>query len=203
MHKINCRDLKQAIDISAWDLSNQILYEMCQKYPHHNNDDEIIAKIMIIGRVYSAAIERRRQVNNSSGMFYLNEVAPVIRKSKIDTWLDSLKAFESPIYDNCAQIIAIHKRVTDLFAKISGLGKRSLASKYLHFHFPDLFFIYDSRSSYALMRMTNSPVWNSSFIEYDTAYAKFVLRCMNLVEKVYKDCGIYLSPRQLDKYLLS
>ena len=39
-----------------------------------------------------------------------------------------------------------HARTTELFTKIRGLEKRSLASKYLHFHVPGLFFIYDARA---------------------------------------------------------
>ncbi len=153
MQKINCKKLQSFIGVSSWNLSNEILYEMCRKYPHHKNDEEIIAKVLIIGRVYSAAIERRKQVNNTSGLFYLKEVAPAIRKSNIDKWLDNIRDFERPTFDNCIHIIAVHKRVTDLFEKISGLGKRSLASKYLHFHFPSLFFIYDSRSSNSLRKI--------------------------------------------------
>lgn len=202
MQKINCRELKKAIDISTWDLSNQILYEMCQKYPHHKNDGEIVAKVLLIGRVYSAAIERRKNVENISSEFYRGEVAPSIRKSKIDVWLNALTDFGRPTFENCAQIISVHKKVTDLFKEISGLEKRSLASKYLHFHFPDLFFIYDSRSSNALRKIEHSSTWNSSLVEYDRAYSKFFLRCLVFTEKVKNECGTYLTPRQLDKYLL-
>lgn len=203
MQKINCREVKRAIDVSTWDLSNQILYDMCQKYPHHKSDDEIIAKVLLIGRVYSAAIERRKNVENISSVFYREKVAKGIRKSKIDVWLNTLKDFDRPTSENCAQVIAVHKKVTDLFKKISGLEKRSLASKYLHFHFPNLFFIYDSRSSSALREIEYSSFWNSNLVEYDLAYTKFFLRCMALVEKINSECDIPLSPRQLDKYLLS
>jgi len=203
MQKTSCRELQQAIGDSPWDLSNQILYEMCQKYPHHKNDEEIIAKVMMIGRVYSAAIERRKNVENISSVFYRGKVAPGIRKSKIDVWLNTLRSLDHPTSENCVQIIAVHKKVTDLFREISGLEKRSLASKYLHFHFPNLFFIYDSRSSNALKKIEYSSVWNSSLVEYDRAYAKFFLRCMAFVEKVNYECDIPLTPRKLDKYLLS
>jgi len=202
MQKINCRKLQRAIDTSAWNLSNEILYEMCQKYPRHENNEEIIAKVLMIGRVYSAAIERRKKVENNSSMFYLKEVAPSIRKSKIDMWLDTLRGFEHPTFENCIQIIAVHKKVTNLFSKISGLEKRSLSSKYLHFHFPDLFFIYDSRSLTAIRKVGQTSIWNSNLVEYDYAYAKFFLRCMAFVEKVNSECLKYLTPRQLDKYLL-
>jgi hypothetical protein len=202
MQKINCRKLQRVIGVSAWNLSNEILYEMCRKHPRHESNEEIIAKVLMIGRVYSAAIERRKNVENTSSMFYLKQVAPGIRKSKIDKWLDTLRGFEHPTSENCIQIMAVHKKVTNLFSKISGLEKRSLSSKYLHFHFPDLFFIYDSRSSTAIRQVEQTSIWNSDLVEYDYAYAKFFLRCMAFVEKVNSECRIYLTPRQLDKYLL-
>ncbi len=203
MKKINCRKFQQTIGVSVWDLSNEILYEMCQKYPHHKKDGDIIAKVLLIGRVYSAAIERRKSVDNISSVFYREAVAPGIRKSKIDAWLNTLRDFDRPTSGNCVQIIVVHKKVTDLFREISGLEKRSLASKYLHFHFPTLFFIYDSRSVSAIRQVEHVTYWNPNLVEYDHAYAKFFLRCMAFTERVKAECGTKLTPRQLDKYLLS
>ena len=48
-------------------------------------------------------------------------------------------------------MVKVHYLTTKLFSKISGLNKRSLASKYLHFHVPELFYIFDSRA-YDAMR---------------------------------------------------
>lgn len=45
---------------SYWDVGNSVLYDMCRKYPNHGKEDEIIAKVWLIGCSYSAAIERRR-----------------------------------------------------------------------------------------------------------------------------------------------
>jgi len=52
---------------------------------------------------------------------------------------DTVKTFSNTTIDNISYL-------TDIFTKISGIEKRSLSSKYLHFHFPDLFFLYDSRA---------------------------------------------------------
>ena len=204
MQNIDCEMMKVAIRIPDWDLSNEILYKMCREYPNHESDKEIIAKILIIGRVYSAAIERRKRVENNSDMFYIKDVAPTIRKSKIDEWLHTLTGLECPTRENCVQIIYVHKKVTDLLKKISGLEKRSLASKYLLFHFPKLFFIYDARSSSALSQIEPRPVvWSPVFAKYDYMYTRFFLRCMNFVDRIDSQCKVYLTPRQLDKYLLS
>lgn len=64
----------------------------------------------------------------------------------IDTFIDKAKKYNYTMKDNIDKILYIHKFLTDLFYELTGLNKRSLASKYLHFHCPDLFFIYDSRA---------------------------------------------------------
>ncbi len=52
------RKSKEGVDYGY--VGNGILYDMCKKYPRHNNESEIIAKIWIIGRSYAASIERNR-----------------------------------------------------------------------------------------------------------------------------------------------
>ena len=203
MATINCNTLQSVIGASAWDLSNEILYRMCREYPSHKRDDEIVAKIMLIGRVYSASVERRRQGGLKANKFYLTKVAPAIRKSKMDNWLDSIREFDRPTLENSAEIIAIHKKVTNLLNDITGMNKRSLASKYLHFHLPNLFFLYDSRASKCMAQIELKSIPCIDMKEYDPAYAKFFTRCLTFVEDVARDCQINLFPRQLDKYLLS
>jgi len=39
-----------------WDLGNKTLYGLCKDYPGHRDEREIIAKIWLIGRAYSASI---------------------------------------------------------------------------------------------------------------------------------------------------
>ena len=66
--------------IPNWDcFSNRILYHMCEEYPLHNDKDIIAGKIMIIGRTYAAAIERRDKKNTNSlntERFYNDVVGP-------------------------------------------------------------------------------------------------------------------------------
>ena len=38
---------------------NQVLYQMCRDHPGHTDTDVISGKMWLIGRAYSAAIERR------------------------------------------------------------------------------------------------------------------------------------------------
>ncbi len=45
----------------SWDLGNKILYDMCKNNFAHKNNGVIIAKVLFIGRIYAAAIERRKK----------------------------------------------------------------------------------------------------------------------------------------------
>ncbi|MFC1997623.1 hypothetical protein ACFLXI_08480 [Chloroflexota bacterium] len=192
-----------AINGTPWDFGNSVLYDLCKKYPEHNSDEKILAKIWLIGRSYSAAIERRKNSNQTGDVFYLKTVLPTIRGSKIDNWLSSLANEKKLTTENYSRIIAVHKMLTDLFFEISGMEKRSLASKYLHFHFPHLFYIYDSRASSAISKITTGVGRKlPALISYDNVYARFFLRCMALVDQITMKYHVELTPRQLDTYLL-
>src|SRR5262249_9233512 len=153
--KVSRADIQNARARRVWALSNKVLYDLCRAYPDHIRDDVIIAKILIIGRVYAAAIERRRPAKGKAGenrgdRFYTQTVAHNIRRSSIDRWLDGLPSCLSMNDEATAKILEVHGQVTALFSTISKLNKRSLAAKYLHFHRPDLFFLYDSRALSAI-----------------------------------------------------
>ena len=85
----------------------------------------------------------------------------------------------------------------------ASLHRRSFASKYLHFHNPRAFFIYDSRAAKAITdklgkgRHFKLPE-GTDF--HDRIYARFVLQCIE-----YRDDSAQLkplTPRELDRALL-
>lgn len=201
-------EIKKAIGNSPWDLANQTLYDLCKKHPDHNDDEEIIAKVWTIGRTYSAEIERRKSHLEIQGYeFYPKRVAPCIRKSDIDKWFSSLNGIRSVNQNNLKPILDVHSYVTNLFENISGLEKRSLASKYLHFHFPDLFFLYDSRAKKAIQKFSNIFSRKGRFNpNVDNEYRKFCEKCLQLRDYIdhkysYLLNGKKFTPRQLDKLL--
>jgi len=134
--QLTAQFVTEALSLAAWDFGNQVLYDLCAANPGHARDDIIIAKIWLIGRSYAAAIERRRSTADAVGdAFYETVVAPTIRSSAIDNWF---RALATSANEDMALNLETHMRVMELFTEISGLEKRSLASKYLHFHFPAL-----------------------------------------------------------------
>lgn len=136
--------------------------------------------------------------------FYVDTVAPTIIQSEIDAWIGNVPQHEFANAELLDLIVVTHAKVTSLFNKISGLEKRSLASKYLHFHRPGYFYIYDSRAVEAMRNL--SPIVgraSSSGNKGDNEYRKFAEKCTRLQTFIKRDFGIVLSPRQIDKLLLA
>lgn len=128
-----------------WELSDKVLYDMCRDHPLHNDPKEIIMKTLLIGRVYSVQLERRKNKDNLLGdRFYEDKVIKTFLESGVDEKLSRLTSKNlSP--ESFDEIFHIHKFLMDKIHPITDLYKRSFCSKYLHFHKPELFFLYDSR----------------------------------------------------------
>lgn len=201
MREITKADIQFVRSPCVWDLGNQILYDMCRVHPRHREDDEIVAKIWLIGRSYSASIERRKNAKGSSEDFYTEKVVAAMKGGRIDSWLGMIQRDGKPGSESS---ITVHKRLMSLFCSITDLDKRSLASKYLHFHQPNAFFIYDSRACRGIAKAVPSlkQIPELETDEFDPQYRDFVRRCVWLRNEIQKTLGAKLTPRELDKLLL-
>jgi hypothetical protein len=189
---------------SPWRVGNETLYQLCRTRPSHKDVADVVAKIWLIGRSYSAAIERRRNKTGMNDNFYVNIVAPQLIASSIDTWIGRASSDEVSQEERWSIMLEVHHNTTQLFSQISGLEKRSLASKYLHFHVPEVFYIYDTRAVEA-MRKLGSVVGRASKTcgVMDNEYRKFVEKCRLLKEHIASEYNVKLSHRELDNLLLS
>ena len=187
----------------VWDVGNAVLYKLCADHPSHADDDAIIAKTLIIGRVYAVALERRRRGKNEvSGDAFYAKVAREFRESEIDSWFLRMKDGSE---NSRQEAILLHKKLTNLLRRITGLEKRSFASKYLHFHFPTRFFIYDSRvvkSANELIKLDRDRKKGGVPPNVDEGYADFCARCEQLTRVIRTLINRVPSPRELDKVLL-
>ena len=192
-----------------WDLGNDILYKLCRDYPEHKKPEVVQAKIWLIGRAYAAAVERRKNIdpNNriANDAFYKDVVIPKIISSDLDAKLNSLQPFSKIDEHSITPVLEVHRYFVDLLYKITDMHKRSLASKYLHFHKPGLFYIYDSIASAGLSKAM--PRYrlkkSSSNGKVDTVYASFAFKLLELQKEIEQKHGEYLTPRQLDRMLLT
>jgi hypothetical protein len=193
-----------AMNHSQWNLSDKFLYDLCRRHPNHQDSAVVIAKVLLIGRVYAAAIERRRSKNETNDEFYRSKVAPEIIKSGLDRWIGEAKSVTPGSVEAIGVMVRVHGLTTALFNQISGLEKRALASKYLHFHVPGLFYIYDSRAAQGLRKLgTIVGRASKSTGVGDNEYRKFAEKCHLLGRHCKDKFGRRLSPRQLDNLLLS
>jgi len=189
-----------------WSLGNSVLYELCRAHPLHATTREVVAKVWLIGRAYSAAVERGRGDAAGPGLsndsFYTEALAPALIASSLD---ERLRGIASNGQINSAAVEAVlqvHGYLVAELSKLTGMHKRSFASKYLHFHCPSLFFIYDSRAVEAIraLGMRRSRVGPQHGV--DAEYASFVSTLLVLTERVEDQFGTLLTPRQLDRLLL-
>lgn len=184
---------------------NKVLYRMCSDAPYHTDIDEIMGKVWIIGRSYSASIERKAGPKMIDGKdFYKDQVAPAIKNSEIDLWLESVASIKRLTGENVHLALSAHKKVTNLFKEITGIEKRSLASKYLHFHKPNAFFIYDSIANTNIRKLLREKKSKFKYQKgFDNEYSSFVERCLYYRDNFFEnEIGGLSTPRRLDMKLL-
>lgn len=189
---------------NSWGWVNDVLYRMCNEEPEHTSLDVIAGKVLLIGRAYSAAIERRAGERLKKGLdkYYFEDVATAMYNSNIDIWIKAVTTIERVTSDNVGDVLHVHKQVTDLFEEISSNKKRSLASKYLHFHQPKAFFIFDSRANAKIRALLKGQKFDPP-TGFDDPYAEFVYRCMRYRDNVFEPMqGRQSTPRELDRHLL-
>ncbi len=192
----------------TWELSDKVLYKMCQDHPNHNDSKEIIMKTRIIGRVYSVQLERRKNKGTLNGdKFYEKKVIPTFKNSGLDGRLSKLrsKTLSPKIFD---EVFQVHKDLMDKIYVITKMDNRSFCSKYLHFHLPDLFFLYDSRlrQSVSILKGIISTEQKHEFLlntnEIDIEYVEFYLKCYNLRTELETFFNRKLTIREFDTVMI-
>lgn len=191
-----------------WRLGNEVLYRLCNDYPRHDGTDVIIAKFWLIGRAYAAAVERRKKVPDDDRVlflgddFYTKRLVPCIQRAQVDSWFDDLRSDNAD--DETLKTVEVHKKLVNALNEITADNKRSLASKYLHFHFPEKYFIYDSRACAALNKLLVGKSYpKSNYGDADAEYAKFVDRCKFVRAKLQEYLNRHITPRDLDCILVA
>jgi hypothetical protein len=178
---------------------NHILYSMCRDQPLHDDPELIGGKLWLIGRAYSATVERKAGPN-----FNWEPLKQAIISSDIDQHIQHCKKIKRIDADNLSEVLKAHKVLTDIFKRATGLEKRSLASKYLHFHAPSAFFIYDSIAAKSVQKnIKHLRVKSRAESNNDSAYEVFCKRCLVYRDRVLEPkAGQKVSPRYLDATLL-
>ena len=198
--------LIHAIRPGVWDLSNEVLYNFVAEHHTHANRDVIAAKLLLIGRVYAAAIERGVEKESEEEGIILDRAIPAIQDSELDSILATARMTSLDHPDAIETMVRCHGLTTHLLNPITERNNRSLVSKYLHFHVPTLFYIFDKRAVDALRnfgeitgRATRAKGHSH---EQDNDYRKFAQKLDKLRRHCEELIGLSITPRQIDNFLL-
>lgn len=195
----------------SFSFGDQILYDMCKEYSAHNKKGIIMSKVWLIGRSYAVALERTQDKDRKD--IYKELVSEERKKDfkEIDDKINTLskinkkleKAYEIDKLDNksITDIIALHNKLVKIYKNVSGLNKISLASKYLHFHLPNLFYIYDSRAKTAIDNLIHKKN-TQNVSKRKGKYAEFFNKVYTFQEKLKSITQEEYSPRDIDCILL-
>lgn len=205
---LNLTRIKNAQKINLWQFGNEILYKLCNDHFKHKTDKYILTKVLFIGRIYAAAVERRKNLYKiQNDDFYKNEIIPVLKKSKIDERLTKLKNMNVMDSNTIKYALETHNYLVTILREITDQNKRSFSSKYLHFHIPKIFFIYDNRAKKGIRKFVNKiPKEHQSILELsniDSEYAKFYIKCFELKNQITLNYGISLTNREIDNLLIN
>jgi hypothetical protein len=99
--------------------------------------------------------------------------------------------------------VEVHSALMRIWGKAGAEGKRSLASKYLHFHRPGVFPLFDSQAAMGIRRVTprGKRISKLAAKHADAKYKAFCERYLWLLETIQKRFGTRLSPRHADTLL--
>jgi len=184
-----------------------ILYDMCKKWPYHDNLSQAQAKVTIIGRTYAAGLERKGGEDYRKGI--LETVANALNKNskRIDRDVAALKNFKELSVIAQDRILGTHGNIVSLLREETKtkLNFRSFVSKYLHFHAP-IVPLFDSRASSAIRELYpwrkfrgHDRIPHSE--SHDEIYSKFFAQFMLYFNDLEK---LKLRPtvRKADRYLI-
>lgn len=191
---------------TRWVYGNKVLYDMCRNNPTHDDPDIIVGKIWLIGRSYAASIERTEGAGEAND-FYYDIVAPKMLSigKELDKRIVELNTISHLSDQSLDRVLNTHKFLVDIFNEITNKGNRSLASKYLHFHCPAMFYIYDSRVTSAIreaVKFNKDLLCKYKSCGYDTEYTKFCVMALELQEYIKEKYNRNVSPREIDNFLL-
>ncbi len=205
---------QSALDESAqrfdqdWGAVDEVLYRLCREHPDHGDRRWVTAKVALIGRAYSAGLERR--VTPPPGGQAITVIADYLsdKGAEIDRIITGLGSLKEPLaLPDMMSIVALHGRLTSLLCGVTTDGKapRSFASKYLHFHNP-VVPIYDS---YVLSGISHVVRWDARAVPFacpaggddvPDGYYQFCVRLWRLLE-ASRRVGRTVSVKSLDTWL--
>jgi hypothetical protein len=183
--------ITDALAESILDPRLRALYELCFMHRHHLRDDIVADKLRMLVRLCA---ERGIVMDDFSPEYAAHRLG----RADVDRWFGGLATAEKL---DVALLLEVHKHMMRVFDDLGEVEARSLASKYLHFHFPELFFVFDSRVEAAAIALGEGECGYLALYEHDPVYGRYYACARKLVDKMAPLVGRRLSPRELDRVL--
>jgi len=177
-------------DIVLWRQIDRFLEDMCKKFPAHKNVKEVIVKVTAIDRLYRAMLYRGRQD--------YHKIATGLRDSDIDKVLRQINGLLS--IKNLPQVLEATKIV-------AGLGNPKkprywvFASKYLHFHKPKLFPLFDKNAKDKCNALCRRLGLTNEYLNSMNEYEAFCRQLLSLQKVLVHKTRCKASLSDLDKFL--
>ncbi len=193
--------------VCSWQVTDQILYDLCRRYPGHTDHASVNAKLWIIGRTYATGIERQISADGRQGGSMTVLAKHLLNHGQqVDELFGHLRQLAEPLDpDKLRTILDLHGRFIALIRPVLRQNQtpRSFASKYMHFHCPAVP-IFDTYAEAACRRMIR---WQESFCQFDlpatadASYARYIIHFWQLYQQAHA-AGLKPTVKHLDHYLL-
>jgi hypothetical protein len=154
---------------------NEAISQTFQKYPHHTSTEQVFAKISLVNRVQRANIVRRRKGAEWT-------LAEFLVNKKFDNTITPLKKIRKFDAETLPEIVDVHKRFVNTAKKVLRIRAVSFCSKYLHFHFPKIIPIFDSKASETAWKLVGKEI--KDCYGYRSDYEHYCLAILNIIEKL-------------------
>lgn len=181
------------------DFGNDVLYKMCREYPRHDLPEKTASKIWMINTAYSAGIMRKAlyptDITNKPEWLYTKVAETLVN---FDKELEILK----PGHFELSKALQIHGHLVRLIGVYTKARHISFASKYLHFHYPNNFFIYDNLAAKSLASMVKYKCCTADESEISQVYHDYCTKSVILKSYIEEHIGRTLSIRQFDRILV-
>lgn len=193
--------------IECWKPIDKVIYQTINELYNNNDANTVATKLHLVGRLYMATVERRKNADETPGDFVLDYAAPAVVKANIDELLIPLSQETEITAKNIPAILKLHGLLTKALGDACGMDKRSLASKYLHFHLPKLVFLYDSRVASVVKEFVDGSMKKDRIPHIegaDKTYEEYFYKALYLYKAMKNgDCSEGVNPvRAVDNLLL-
>ena len=188
-----------------WGGVDDVLYQLCADSPGHADRRTVAAKLALVGRAYSAGLERCVTPPPGEQAIMVLTDFVTAHGAEVDAAIQPVRSLAEPLESaDVETLVRAHGALLGVLSGVTTKGKppRSFAAKYLHFHNP-VAPIYDEYARIALSRLVR---WDGSALPFarphaaDPDYYDFCVRFWRLYEACWRR-GVATTVKALDQFL--